>query len=254
MVIDIHTYIGESLFDRKISPDDLLKNMDRLGIDMSVIIPMKPFDYHLESENDRVAEIAAAYPSRFQAFGRVDPWRKEKAEAEVIRIFDKLNFSGLYINPLEEQCPLTSQVLKPVLNIMRNIRKPVMISGGHVRVSHPRQVEYIAREYPDITFIVTSGGQINICGALLWDAEEMLKTCPNVIMETSGIYRRDFIEQMTENLGGSRIVFGSGTPYYNQEFEMERIKTAQIPDEQKKMLLGQNAADILGISKKECVK
>jgi uncharacterized protein len=245
MIIDMRVHTGESLFGMKLHPETILENMKNLGIDKSVIIPLKPPDYHFEPENDRIAKFAAENPERFIPFGRVDPWRKDKALDEIKRIFEKLDFSGIFIDPLEEQCPLTSPVIKSLLDLVKEYGKPVMISGGHVRVSHPRQIEYIAKEYPDVTFIVTSGGQINICGALLWDAEEMLKACPNVIMETSGIYRRDFIEQMTQKLGNSRVVFGSGTPYYNQEFEIERIKTAHVSNEDKKMLLGENAARLL---------
>jgi predicted TIM-barrel fold metal-dependent hydrolase len=240
MIIDAHVHIGKSLFGHELTPDELLENMEKTHIDKAIIIPFKPKDYNFEPQNDIIAETVKRYPDKFLGFGRIDPWQKEEAEKETLRIFNQLNLLGLFIDPCEELCPLTSPVLTPIFEMMREINKPVMFSGGQVRNSHPRQIEYIARKYPEITFIATSGGQINICGGLLYDAEEMLKKCPNVIMETSGIYRRDFIEQMTKKLGASRVIFGSGTPYYNQSFEIERIKTAHISNEKKEMLLGKN--------------
>lgn len=219
--------------------------MDRIGITQGVLQPMKPPEYHFEPENDRVAQLVERYPERFHSFGRIDPWRRENAEAEVTRIFEKLKLKGLFLHPQEEQFPLTHPVLRPIMELMKKYKKPVMFSGGHVRVSHPRQIEWLAAEYPDITFIATSGGQINISGLLMYDAEEMLTRCGNVYMETSGIYRRDFIELITKKLGAGRVLFGSGTPYFDQRFEMERIKTAEISEDERKMLLGGTAKELL---------
>lgn len=246
MIIDIHVHEGKSLLGYELDIQKLLDNMQKTGIDRAVLHPFKPYDYHFEPENSRISEIVKKHPDKFHAFGRIDPWRRDYAISEIKRIFEELNFVGIFLHPMEEQFSLTSPILHPVLNLMREYKKPVMVSGGHVRVSHPRQIEYIAGEYPDITFIATSGGQINISGMMLGEAEAMLTNRPNVYMETSGIYRRDFIERMTKKLGAERILFGSGAPYYDQAFELERIKTAEIPEEEIKKILGENALRELG--------
>ncbi len=240
-IIDSHVHLGESLFGHSINPLDLIRRMDELSIKKSVIVPFKPPRYHLEEANDLIRYYVKKYPRQFVGLGRVDPWRGDAAIEEVHRVFKVLKMSGLFIHPHEEICPLTSDAVFKIIEQAAPYRRPVMISGGHSRVSHPRQIEFIAKKFPDVTFIATSGGQINICGELLWDAEEMLTACPNVIMETSGIYRRDFIEQMTEKIGPRRILFGSGDPYFQQDFEIERIKTAKLPQEHKNMILHDNA-------------
>ena len=241
MIIDFHCHTGVSLFHHSLSPEKLLQNMEKLNINKAVLHPFKPVDYHFEPENSGIAEVVKKYPEKFLAFGRVDPWRGESALAEVRRIFEELDMKGLFLHPLEEQFPLTHPVLKPVLKLVGEYKKPVMVSGGHVRVSHPRQIECMAKAFPNITFLATSGGQINISGMLMSDAEDMLDNCPNVMVETSGIYRRDFIEQMTKKLGADRVIFGSGVPYFNQEFELERILSAEINEEERKKILGENA-------------
>ena len=245
MKIDFHTYTGNSLFGIGLSEEKLYKNMNRLGIDRAVLLPFKPPEYHLGPENDRVASLVNKYPNRYFGFGRVDPWLGQAALDEINRIFSVLGLSGLFINPVEEQCPLTSPQVIMVVKKAAVFNRPVMIAGGHNRVSHPRQIEYLAREFPETTFVVTSSGQINICGIMMADAEEMLVNCHNVVMETSGIYRRDFIERMSDVIGSGRIVFGSGAPYYNQEFELERILSADTDDCNKGNILGNTALSIL---------
>lgn len=247
MIIDFRVHAGKSLFGMELSQEEILYGMEHLQIDICLLHPVKPLNYHLEPENDRIKEMVDANPKKFRAFGRVDPWRKEEALEEVERIFSRLKLEGLFLHPLEEHFSLTDPVLKPVLVHMEKIGKPVMICGGHSGVSHPCQIRYIAKEFPSITFIVTSAGQINISGLLLKDASTMLKSCPNVIMETSGIYRRDFIEQMTKVLGADRVVFGSGMPYYNQDMEMQRIITAKIDKKDKNKILGETAQKLLNI-------
>lgn len=246
MIIDFHIHTGESLFHHNFPLEMLFQQMEELNIDRAVLHPFKPVDYHFEPENTKVAELVRQYPGKFHAFGRVDPWRGDAAIDEIHRIFDRLNLSGLFLHPLEEQFPLTSPILKPIMELVGEYKKPVMLSGGHVRVSHPRQIEFLAKEYPHITFLATSGGQINISGLLMADAEDMLADCPNVMVETSGIYRRDFIEQMTDKLGAERVIFGSGTPYFHQALELERIKTAEIGAEDREKIWCGNALRLLG--------
>jgi predicted TIM-barrel fold metal-dependent hydrolase len=245
MRIDFHTYVGNSLFGIGLTVEDLMIDLNRLGFDRAVLLPFKPQDYHFEPENDRIAAVVKEHPDRFYGFGRVDPWRGEEAVREVGRIFEDLKLNGLFINPVEEQCPLTSGVVNAVIKKAAVYKKPVMIAGGHVRVAHPRQMEYLAQLFPHVTFVVTSGGQINISGIMMADAEEMLTCCENVIMETSGIYRRDFIERMVGTIGAGRIVFGSGMPYYNREFELERILEAKIQEDEKLKISGGNAQYLL---------
>ena len=64
----------------------------------------------------------------------------------------------------------------------------------------------------------------------------------NVWMETSGIYREDFIEDMAARFGASRIVFGSGSPPLNRDLEMRRAGWAHLEEADRDAILGGNAA------------
>ena len=119
-----------------------------------------------------------------------------------------------------------------------------MLAGGYPGFSHPSQIGDLARQFPDLTIIATHGGQLNISGLLLADAGRMLRKNPNVIMETSGIYREDFIEDTVKELGAGRVLFGSNSPYMDQGFEAQRIRRAHLDDAAKRAMGRENAIAI----------
>ena len=42
-------------------------------------------------------------------------------------------------------------------------------------------------------------------------------------MTTSGVYREDFIEEVLEQIGHDKVLFGSQSPLFDQDFELHRI-------------------------------
>jgi len=245
MIIDIHTHIGTSLFGYKLTPDDLLALFKELDIDGAVICPVKPFSYDFIDANNYINDVCKEYPDKFIGFARVDPWQKETAVNELKRCMEQFDFKGLFLNPYEEVFRINSEIVFPLVEIMEQYKLPVMISGGHPRVSTAWQIGDLASKFPNVNFIVTSGGQINISGAELWSAEIMLTENPNVFMETSGVYREDFIEEMVQKLGPHRVIFGSNCPVYDLRLEINRIHWAHISDEEKKAIIGENAERLL---------
>lgn len=237
MLIDAHVHLGHSLFGVGQSTDELLASMDANGIARSIVIPLKPLAYHFGPENSRIAEAVRAYPARLRGFARVDPWQGGAALDELRRCLDDLALIGLYLHPFEEQFAANDELIFPLLDLLRARGFPLLLAGGYPGFSHPSQIGDLARQFPDLTIIATHGGQLNISGLLLADASRMLRANPNVIMETSGIYREDFIEDIVGELGAGRVVFGSNAPYMDQGFEAARIRLAHL-DEVEKAALG----------------
>lgn len=242
-VIDCHVHHGTSLFGTTFTEQQLLASMDRLGIQLSVLCPVKPVDYHFGPEHDRLAATIRRNDGRFIGCARIDPWQGKAGQAEFRRCIEELGFRCLFLHPLEENFQVNDDIVCPLVDIAGENSLPVMLVAGHNRVSRAFQVADLVRRFPTVTFIVTSGGQINISGGGLAEAEELFVEHDNVMFETSGVYRLDFIEDMTRRIGPERVMFGSGAPVFDQDFEMKRILFAHLPDRDKDMLLGLNAAD-----------
>lgn len=244
MLFDAHAHLGTSLFGVGVSEQDLLASMDENGIAQAILSPLKPRDYHFGPENDRIAGAVRAHPAIFSGFARVDPWQGEAAVAELRRALDQLGMIGLYLHPFEEQFAANDEITFPLLDLLQERGLPLMVAGGYPTFSHPSQIADLARQFSGLTIIATHGGQINISGMLLADALRTLRANPNVIMETSGIYREDFIEDTIAELGPDRVIWGSNTPYFDQGFETTRVRMGHLSDEVKGQIGRENVRRI----------
>jgi predicted TIM-barrel fold metal-dependent hydrolase len=73
------------------------------------------------------------------------------------------------------------------------------------------------------------------------DAFEVLRRNPNVCMETSGVYRQDFILDVVRDLGPERVLFGSNSPRMDVRLEVERVRRAAVPEASRELMLDGNA-------------
>ncbi len=247
MIVDSRVYLGSCLFGYGRAVDQVLSNMDRLGIDRAVLAPVKPHGYRLGPANDLVAECVAQHPDRLLGLCRVDPWQGEAAVAEARRGLGERGACGLYLDPWEENFQVNDDLVVPLVQEAGGHGRPVVVNAGHVRVSHPTQVWDLARRFSQVQSVAGNGGQINICGMLLPETRRMLEACPNVIIDTAGTYREDFLEEIVTEVGEERVLFASGSPVYDQEFEMARVRLAHLTASQKAKVWGSNALAAFGV-------
>ena len=74
----------------------------------------------------------------------------------------------------------------------------------------------------------------------------MAKTNPNVYLETCSTFRTPgVIEQLVNEAGADRVLFGSDIPLMDPRAQLGKILTADISDEAKRLALGENARRIL---------
>jgi predicted TIM-barrel fold metal-dependent hydrolase len=245
MTIDGQTYIGDSIQGFSQTADDLRRIMHAVGIDRSVICPVKPRSYHLWPENERIAELAQRFPDEFIGFARVDPRLGAQAVEGLERALGELQLKGLLLHPWEETFRINSPLVDPLLRTAEAHGIPVLIETGYPWLSEALQVRDLALRFPQVPIMMTHGGQINISGLGQRDAWLTLNDCPNVTMHTSGVYREDFIEEVIEQIGADRVIFGSGAPLLDARLEILRVRMAHIDAGAKGRVLGENLRRLL---------
>lgn len=246
MIIDAGVYMGPSLFGSGLELQEIMRDLDRLKIDRAILIPSRPPEYHLEAANCRVSAAVKSQPDRLAGVCRVDPWQGPTAVDEVHRCLNDYAV-GVYLDPREENFQINAGVVAPIVTAAAEHDVPIIINAGYPLVSHPTQIRDLAGRFPEVQFVATNGGQINISGMLLYEAQEMLKACPNIVIATSGTYREDFLEEVMTEIGEDRVLFASRSPVYDQEFELARVRLAHLEDRQKNKMYAETAARVFGL-------
>ena len=75
-MIDIHTHVGKLVFNKPLKPSQLLRFMDKNGIEKSVVLPIEnPEETYYYVTTEEVLRACRRYPDRLIPFCNVDPRR-----------------------------------------------------------------------------------------------------------------------------------------------------------------------------------
>ena len=248
MTIDSLAFLGDSIFGHSIGVDSLLARLETVGIERAVVAPFKPRGYHLQAANDVVAEAVRSNPGRIAGLVRVDPLLGDDAIREAERGLGDMGLRGIFLHPWEETFPIDDPRVDSVVEVAGDRRVPVVIASGYPWLSEGLQVGQLAGRFPDVAFVATNGLQLNMSGLGQTDAELALSDNPNLSVQTTGVYRQDFIEHVVATFGAERVLFAGGSPQFDPALEARRVKWAAFSEEQKQLVLERNAARLFGLA------
>ena len=237
-VVDSLVFCGEHASGWRLDSSTVLEVGVRAGIDRHVLVTPRPLDARLDAANARIATIVAADPGHFEGLARIDPNQGEAARADAERCLAGEYFAGLFLHPGEEGFAIEDPRLDSVIDVAARHAAPVVVATGIPWWSEALQVAALARRHPATPFVLTNGGQVNISGLGMQDAWSALESSSNLVIQTSGEYRQDFIEDVATRLGPERVLFASGAPRFEPEFEILRVRWADLDAEAVTTMLG----------------
>lgn len=106
--------------------------------------------------------------------------------------------------------------------------------------STPSELAQLARRFPSVSFICAhAGGE--------WERGlRAVRSCPNVLVETSGFDpTAGFLEMAVREVGAERIVFGSHLPSRSLGTELGKVVGAQVSEQDRHQVLGGNLRRLL---------
>jgi predicted TIM-barrel fold metal-dependent hydrolase len=177
----------------------------------------------------------------------VDPHLGDDACRELERALGELGLGGLFLHPWEETFRIADRRVDAVVEVARGRGVPVIVAAGYPFVSEALQVAALARRFPDVAFVGTNGLQLNISGLGQTDAELALESADNLVLQTAGVYREDFIEGVVRRFGPRRVLYASAYPLLDPRLEVRRVEWAAFSDGEAAALLGGNAAALFGL-------
>ncbi len=211
----------------------------------------------LKRRNDWTCATARDHPS-LVPFISVDPsMGPEGVVAEVHRCREQ-GAVGIKLHPSSQRFNPDGPRLWPLYAEAESLEMPVLSHGGFFPMdpessdhSRPRAFARILRAHPRLRFVLAHLGNGYIDESLAM-AEEF----PNLHFDSSSVIEGTVEPQqmsdeeavaLIRRFGAERILFGSDWPWYHPVRDIDRIEALPLSDEEKRLILGDNARRVIGI-------
>jgi predicted TIM-barrel fold metal-dependent hydrolase len=243
-IFDTHTHIGRARHSGRVySAEDLLRDMDRCGVERSLAIPF-PVVEDFKATHDLVGQAVRAHPDRLCGAACLDPYLPERVfREEVRRGCEEYGFRALKLQPQYHGLnPSSRRDGFFFETALENGLTVVCHTGTGLPFSAPSLLMMPARRFPDLRIVIGHCGG----GAFVHEAIVAAAFCPNVYLELSSLMPHHVLEVLAEVPSG-RLMIGSDLPE-SLEIEMDKIIRLGIPEEDKRNILSATAAAVFGQS------
>ncbi|MCI5222760.1 MAG: amidohydrolase [Candidatus Electrothrix sp. AR4] len=240
MIIDCHCHAGKGdgltgPWDTRASLGKYLRRAAAAGISRTVLFAAFHSDY--AAANREVAKIVASRPERFYGFAFVHASRDRGRIGRLVRTaVEQYGFVGIKLH--RHEAPITREVCEAARSFALPVLYDIM---GEVSVC-----ELLAREYPDINFIIPHLGSF----ADSWQKQlgfiDHLARHPNIYTDPSGVRRFDLLEEAVRRAGPKKILFGTDGPWLHPGVELAKIKALALHPSARHLVLFGNFLRLIG--------
>ena len=211
------------------------------------------FGYHPTPEqiriiNDGTVAAVKAYPDLFIGFCHVNPEHAPDFIAGEIERCVKLH--GLRGVKMEATVIARDSRMNPIMETARRLHVPILHHAWYQAKrategeSTPADIADLASRFPDVLIIMAHLGGARIRGVL------DIRPWENISVDTSGSQPMgELIEYAVATIGAERILYGSDVPGRDFSAQLGRVMGARISDADRRKILADNAARILGLEK-----
>lgn len=280
MVIDFHTHtFPDSIAERALASlskasrtlpftdgtnDGLLASMKTSGIDLSVILPVATNPGQVEKINGSAAGINSLFPGKLISVGCMHPMYEDWYD-ELSRIRD-LGLKGIKIHPVYQGVdiddPLFIRILKRCaeldLFVITHAGKDIGFPGvDHCSVTMIRHAieetgpfRFILahmggwKEWEDVPSLADTGVWLDTAFSTdriipadkeEWEQDELAMLDQDTFMHLVKIFTPE------------KILFGTDSPWSDQKASLDWIRKLPLAENEREMILHENAENILGI-------
>jgi predicted TIM-barrel fold metal-dependent hydrolase len=237
--------------------DELIADMDKGGIDISVILNIGWTTHELCVEtNDYIIDAVIRFPKRLVGFCAVQPQSTKAAVKEIERCA-KAGLKGVgEMRPDMQLFDLDDEmVIAPFVEAL-NHHNLILLTHASEPVGHKYQGKggitpdvlypFIAA-YPQLTIVCAHwGGGLPFYNLM----PEVKKAMQNVYFDTAAspfLYSPEIYSHVVKLAGVDKILFGSDYPLMPPRRLLEEIEALNLNKETKELMLSGNAWRLLGI-------
>lgn len=246
MIIDSHVHLKHGDSERtEYSPEAIVKVMDEVGIDRSVVFAMSTTT---RRSIEMAKEAIAKFPDRLIPYVYALPNYERRVLDEIDHALDKLDFKGIKIHAGE--CTLAEYLVDPVIEIAGECEVPCLIDCA----GDSGAIKRIASNFPRTNIIVAHLGKYLCKDSTLIDRFiDLAEAYRNIYLDISGVIMPGKIVEAVRHVGSKRLIFGTDGPHKAPDtatyarIELEKIKNLGLEQADLGSILGEAIADLLGL-------
>jgi uncharacterized protein len=239
LIIDCHCHAGKGdglrgPWDTDAPLSNFMQWSAKAGIHRTVLFAAFHSDYW--QANEQVARIVAKNRDRFYGFVFMHGIRDRQRAQDMVGYFvEKHGFCGIKVHRHD------ARICREICEAARYYQIPILYDPtGEIAT-----VELIAREYPDVNFIIPHLSSFADDWAAQHGFISILERHPNVFTDTSGIRRFDVLLEAYQRVGAQKILFGTDGPWLHPSVELAKIHALPLSDTEKRLILSGNILQLI---------
>jgi len=211
--------------------------------------------------NEEIAEAAQKNSDMMMCFASIDPHKGKMGAREARRLITEHGVKGFKFHPTVQGFYPYDKMAWPLYEVIAEYNMPAIFHSGHsgigsgmrcggglrLEYSNPIHLDDVAIHFPDMQIIIAHP-------SWPWQDEALSVAMhkPNVFIDLSGWSPKYFPPQLVQyanTLLRDRMLFGSDFPLITPERWMKDFDEAGFRDEVKPLILKENAARLLKLSR-----
>ncbi|MCQ2444749.1 MAG: amidohydrolase family protein [Mailhella sp.] len=210
--------------------------------------------YGFPDNNGSVLEFCRAYPDLFLGFWGIDPHKGMDAVRLVEKVVKEYGMAGIatdpylaHISPCEARYyPIYAKCCELDVPVFVTMAPPPQVAGAAITYTDPRDIDIVARDFPDLKIIMSHGGYPYV--------QEAIYACyrnKNVYMDISEYevapMSETYISAM-KNMIADKVLFASAHPFVAQDECIANYNAMDLPDGVREKIMYKNACKVLGLT------
>jgi hypothetical protein len=210
--------------------------------------------YDAGANNQGVIDFVQAFPDKFLGFMGVDPHKGMNGVRELTHFINEEKMHGAAIDPYLAKIPVNDARYYPIYAKCCEFEIPIVIStgpgtlvpGAVMEHAAPRLIDYVARDFPELTVVISHGGYPWVNEAIM-----VTERNNNVYMELSEYEKHPgaaaYIKAATD-LISDKILYASAHPGADFRDALKMYDGFGFSQEIKTQIMHDNAAKVLGLN------
>jgi len=246
-VVDCHGHLGPcpNFHIPAHSPAAIAARMDRVGVDILCVSSHTAIYSDFRAGNDETAAAVDAFPARFVGAVVLNAHYPDDLAGELDRCLAHGGFRMIKLHSSLGKFKLASEACEPIWREAERRGLPVLVHSWEGSADcGAAACERVAEKHPGVPLILghslAPNGYPEAC--------RLAQTHANVYLDTAtSMVNYGQLADMVERTGPDKILFGSDTPFLDPAPQAAKVVFARLSDDEKRKILGQNAAQLLGL-------